>query len=337
MVEKQYGVSLKQYNTFGIDVRCECLCGFSSVDDLRALHAEGLFGSQWGVISGGSNILFTGDYHGTLLHPRGDRITETSREGDRVRLHVEAGVVWNDFVDYCVARSLWGAENLAYIPGYVGASPVQNIGAYGAEAADIIESVEVFGTDTGARVVMAREHCAFGYRMSVFKTLLRGKAVITAVNFTLSAVPDPRLGYGDLRDAVESMGGPTLANIRNAVTAIRKAKLPEPAELGNAGSFFKNPVVEEALAQELKKEYPDMPLYPSGQEGRAKLAAGWLIDRCGWKGRSLGPAAVHDRQALVLVNLGGAAGRDILDLAAAVSRDVEERFGVALESEVNVL
>ncbi len=337
MVEKRFGVSLKDYNTFGIDVRCDCLCGFSSIDDLRELHAGGLFGSRWGVISGGSNILFTGDYRGTLLHPRGDRITETSREGDRVRLHVEAGVVWNDFVDYCVAHGLWGAENLAYIPGYVGASPVQNIGAYGAEAADIIDSVETFSTDTVTRLVMAREHCAFGYRTSVFKTVLRGKVVITAVDFVLSATPAPKLGYGDLRDRVEFLGGPSLGAIRDAVTAIRKAKLPEPAELGNAGSFFKNPVVEDAVASELKKEYPDMPLYPSGQAGYSKLAAGWLIDRCGWKGRRLGPAAVHDRQALVLVNLGGATGRDILDLAAAVSRDVEERFGVALESEVNIL
>lgn len=337
VIGKQYGVSLKRYNTFGIEARCECLCGFSSQDDLRRLHAEGVFDSKWNVISGGSNILFTSDYDGTLLHPQGEGIREISRDGDRVRLRVEAGVDWNDFVNYCVDNGLWGVENLAYIPGYAGAAPVQNIGAYGVEARDSIESVELFCVDNAVRLVLAAEHCGFGYRTSVFKSSLRGKVVITAVNFVLGTAPAPRLGYGDLRETVERMGGPELAVIRDAVTAIRRAKLPDPAQLGNAGSFFKNPVVDERVALELKKEYPEISVYPSGGKGKAKLAAGWLIDRCGWKGRTLGRAGVHEKQALVLVNLGGATANDILELAAAITGDVESRFGIRLELEVNVI
>ncbi|MCD7970166.1 MAG: UDP-N-acetylmuramate dehydrogenase [Alistipes sp.] len=336
MVEKKEGARLKNHNTFGIEATCRCLYTFQNREDLEQLHREGVFDGKWDVLSGGSNILFTGDYDGVLLHPAPGNIEVSGKGGDTVLVRADAGVEWDRFVEYCVDNGYWGAENLSYIPGYVGASPVQNIGAYGSEAKDIIESVELFCVGNASRMVLAAEHCGFGYRSSIFKTTLRGKAIITAVNFRLSTVPSPKLGYGDLRDSVEALGGPTLVNIRQAVTAIRKSKLPEPAELGNAGSFFKNPVVDEKIAATLKKEYPEMPVYPSTEPGLVKLAAGWLIDKAGWKGRSLGPAAVHDRQALVLVNLGGATGRDILALADAVKEAVFGRFGVRLESEVNV-
>ncbi|MCD8072102.1 MAG: UDP-N-acetylmuramate dehydrogenase [Alistipes sp.] len=335
MVKKEYNISLKPYNTFGIDAFCRCMCSFETFEDLSELYAEGVFDGKWNVISGGSNILFTGDYEGMLLHPASGKIETVACGNGRVKVRARARVQWDDFVAYCVEHGYWGAENLSYIPGYVGASPVQNIGAYGAEAKDIIESVEMFSVENGKRLILAAEHCGFGYRSSVFKTALKGKVVITAVNFLLSTTPNPRLGYGEVRTTVENLGGATLENIRKAITDIRKSKLPEPFEMGNAGSFFKNPVVADQVAQELKKQYPEMPLYPSGEDGKSKLAAGWLIDSAGWRGRSLGPAGVHARQALVLVNLGGASGQDILKLAQAVTEDVALKFGVELESEVN--
>ncbi|MCC8035164.1 MAG: UDP-N-acetylmuramate dehydrogenase [Rikenellaceae bacterium] len=336
MVEKQYNANLRDYNTFGIDASCRCMCRYETHRDLSELYAEGIFEGKWNVISGGSNILFNGDYDGTLVHPAsGEIVTLTSGSGT-VKLRADAGVVWDDFVEYCVRHGYWGAENLSYIPGYVGASPVQNIGAYGVEAKDIIDSVELFCVENGTKLILAAGHCGFGYRTSIFKTTLKGKVIITAANFVLKTEPDPRLGYGDLRDAVDRLGGASLENIRKAVTDIRKSKLPEPSELGNAGSFFKNPVVGEDIVERLKKEYPEMPVYPSGDPGKVKLAAGWLIDAAGWKGRKLGLAGVHEKQALVLVNLGGATGRDIIELAKAVTDNVASKFGVELESEVNI-
>lgn len=337
-MKTQYeNISLRAYNTFGIEASCRRLAEFADENDLRELFGDRTIAEgRWNVLAGGSNILFTGDYDGTLLHPVDRSIRIVSDDGSRVVARVGAGTEWNDFVDWCVAQGLWGAENLAYIPGYAGSSPVQNIGAYGVEAKDVVSSVEMFCVDTHKVLVLAAGHCEFGYRESVFKKSLRGKVIITFVNFELSRVPKPRMGYGDLQAKVEELGGPTLANIRDAVTAIRRSKLPEPSEIGNAGSFFKNPVVEDSVAHKLRAEYPSMPLYPCGEEGRSKLAAGWLIDQCGWKGRRVGNVGVHERQALVLVNYGGATGAAVLALAADIRKDVKDKFGVDIEMEVNV-
>jgi UDP-N-acetylmuramate dehydrogenase len=322
MIKEYFDIPLGGLNTFGIGATAHRLVEFSAADDLKGVFP---LDGRWGVLGGGSNILFTGDYHGTLLRCTGRGLTVS----DSCRVRAEAGMVWDDFVAWTVENGLWGAENLSHIPGTVGAAPVQNIGAYGVEAKDIIESVEVYDPAHGVRIMEAAE-CGFGYRDSVFKRGLRG--VITAVNFRLGTTPRPQLGYGGLS---EMRGEPTLANIRHAVIEIRSSKLPDPEVQGNAGSFFKNPVVSAAVAEKLHSEYPDMPLYDA-PEGLKKLAAGWLIDRAGWRGRSLGRVGVHPKQALVLVNLGGATGTEVLELARRIQADVHARFGVEIEMEVNV-
>ena len=338
MIREYRNIGLKERNTFGIDVSCSRYVEFSTTDDLVTLFSDGsVRDCRWSVLSGGSNILFSGDFEGVLLHPVNDDITVVSDDGDCVQVRVGAGVGWDSFVAWSVDRGLWGVENLSGIPGMAGASPVQNIGAYGVEAKDSIFSVEMFAVDRCKSVVMAAGHCEFGYRDSVFKHALKGKVIITAVNFLLSYKPRPVLGYGDLRDRVSAQGELTPGNVRRAVIDIRNSKLPDPSVLGNAGSFFKNPVVSAAKASELKLEYPDMPVYPAPREGCSKLAAGWMIDRCGWRGRREGAVGVHERQALVLVNYGGATGNDVLDLARHIQSDVYDRFGVGIEMEVNVL
>lgn len=337
MMKEYDDIELTDRNTFGIAARCGKLVEYAGVEDLHALFDRCVFSGRWMVISGGSNIVFTSDFDGVLLHPVDSLIEVVGDYGDRVRVRAAAGTDWDVFTGWCAENGLWGAENLSGIPGLVGASPVQNIGAYGVEVKDIIHSVELFAVESGKELTMAGEHCDFGYRDSIFKRSLKGRVVVTAVNFELSRTGEPRLGYGDLHDKMDAMGGPTLDNIRRAVIGIRDSKLPDPKVTGNAGSFFKNPVVPERVAMELKAEYPDMPVYPSQKEGCLKLAAGWLIDRCGWKGRRHGRVGVHERQALVLVNLGGATGADVVELAGLVQADVRSRFGVEIETEVNIV
>ena len=252
-------------------------------------------------------------------------------------MRADAGVEWDDLVEWAVQRGLWGLENLSLIPGKAGAAPVQNIGAYGCEAKDAIERVHMFCVENCKCMTLDAAHCCFGYRESIFKHDLRGRVVITAVDIRLSRTPQPRLGYGDVEREVEARGGATLRNIREAICAIRRAKLPDPKVTGNAGSFFKNPVVDESVAQQLRARWPDMPLYPAALSGKAKLAAGWLIDKAGLKGCRSGRVGIHERQALVLVNLGGATGGEILDFARMVQARVHEKFGIEIDTEVNIL
>ena len=335
MIREFHHIDLTARNSFRVAQRAARLVEFDRADDLGRLFAAG-GPAEWYLLGGGHNILFTRDYEGTLLTPVGRTIERLGEEGDRVRVRAEAGVEWDDLVAWAVERGLWGLENLSLIPGTVGAAPVQNIGAYGAEAKDTIESVEMFCTETCNTLILDASHCGFGYRDSVFKRELRGRAIITAVRFALSRTPQPRLGYGDLERETAARGGATLRNIREAVCAIRRAKLPDPAVTGNAGSFFKNPAVDRPTAERLLARWPDMPHYPASDD-RVKLAAGWLIDRAGWKGRTEGRVGVHERQALVLVNRGGATGAEVTAFAARVRQAVLERFGVAIETEVNIL
>ena len=336
MIREFHQISLRTRNSFGVDQQAARLVEFETPEDLRTLFAAGI-PEKWTVLAGGNNILFTRDYDGVLLTPVARGITLLSDDGDEVRVRADAGVEWDDLVEWAVGRGLWGIENLSLIPGKAGAAPVQNIGAYGCEAKDAIRRVEMYCVETGAMLTLDAAHCCFGYRESIFKHDLRGRVVITAVDIRLSRTPQPRLGYGDVEREVEARGGTTLRNIREAICAIRRAKLPDPKVTGNAGSFFKNPVVDESVAQQLRASWPDMPLYPAALSGKAKLAAGWLIDKAGLKGCRSGRVGIHERQALVLVNLGGATGGEILDFARMVQARVHEKFGIEIDTEVNIL
>ena len=335
MIREFHQISLRTRNSFGVDQQAARLVEFETPEDLRTLFAAGI-PEKWTVLAGGNNILFTRDYDGVLLTPVARGITLLSDDGDEVRVRADAGVEWDDLVEWAVGRGLWGIENLSLIPGKAGAAPVQNIGAYGCEAKDAIRRVEMYCIETGAMLTLDAAHCGFGYRESVFKHDLKGRAIITAVEIALTHTPRPRLGYGDVEREVEARGGATLRNIREAICAIRRAKLPDPAVLGNAGSFFKNPVVGAAAAERLLAEYPDIPHYPA-PEGRVKLAAGWLIDRAGMKGRRKGAVGVHERQALVLVNHGGATGGEVIAFAHEVQERVRGKFGIEIDTEVNIL
>ena len=336
MTKDFYNCDLSDRNSFHVRQYAARLTEFDSAEDLRDIFS-GRHPERWMVLAGGNNILFTKDFDGMLVTPRcaGIRIVGDDPEATFVR--AEAGVEWDDLVEWAVAHELWGLENLSLIPGKVGAAPVQNIGAYGAEAADTIFNVEMFCPETMNTLTLAGAHCGFGYRESLFKHSLKGRAIITAVTFRLPKKPRPNIAYGDLQREVEARGGVSLRNIREAVCAIRRSKLPDTAVLGNAGSFFKNPVVERDTAERLKEKYPDMPVYPAGDPAYLKLAAGWLIDRAGMKGFTEGCVGVHDRQALVLVNRGGATGGEVLALARKVQQRVREEFGVEIETEVNII
>ena len=272
MIREFHQISLRGRNSFGVEQRAARLLEFETPEDLRTLFAAGI-PQRWTVLAGGNNILFTQDYDGLLVTPVARQIAQLSDDGETACIRVDAGVEWDDLVEWAVGRGLWGIENLSLIPGKAGAAPVQNIGAYGCEAKDVIERVEMYCVETGTILTLDAAHCGFGYRESVFKHDLKGRVIITAIEIRLSHTPCPKLGYGDVEREVEARGGTTLRNIREAICAIRRAKLPDPAVLGNAGSFFKNPVVDAATAERLLAEYADMPHYPApdGQIGRAHV------------------------------------------------------------------
>lgn len=325
--------SLAGRNTFGMDVRADHLFEWSSVDELKGYLED--IQKPVLMIGGGSNLLFMGDFRGTVLHSTISSIDIIGSTDDHVHVKVGAGVVWDDFVAWCTIHGFWGVENLSAIPGEVGASAVQNIGAYGVEAKDVIDTVQTICLADGSERDFSNRECNYAYRQSIFKNELKGQYAVAYVIYTLSKVPQPKLGYGALEQEVERLGGPTLANIRQAVISVRESKLPDPKVLGNAGSFFMNPVVSEQEFSKLKKNYPDVPSFSAS--GGVKVPAGWLIEKAGWKGRSLGPAAVYDKQALVLVNKGGATGADVKRLADTIIADVEQKFGITLNTEVNYI
>lgn len=325
--------SLADRNTFGMDVRADRLIDWATTDELKNALPD--IETPVLMIGGGSNLLFMGDFKGTVLHSTITSIDIIDSTDDLVYVKVGAGVVWDDFVAWCTINGFWGVENLSAIPGEVGASAVQNIGAYGAEAKDVIDTVQTICLTDGTERDFSKAECRYGYRQSIFKNELKGQYAVAYVIYALSKVPQPKLGYGALEQEVERLGGPTLANIRQAVISIRDSKLPDPKVLGNAGSFFMNPVVTEQEFNIIRSNYPDVPSYPAS--GGIKVPAGWLIEKTGWKGRSLGPAAVYDKQALVLVNRGGATGADVKRLADTIIADVKQKFGIALSTEVNYI
>ena len=298
--------SLLSHNTFGIDVYAERFQEYASVEELKTLIAQGALTTPFLHIGGGSNLLFVKDYEGLVLHSRIEGIEVTEEDERSVAVRVGAGVVWDDFVGYCVEHGWYGTENLSLIPGEVGASAVQNIGAYGVEVKDLITSVETINMAREKRIYGVDE-CGYSYRKSLFKQPEMKTVFVTYVNFCLGKREHYTLDYGTIRQELEKYPVLNLEILRRVIIDIRQSKLPDPKVLGNAGSFFMNPIVPCRQFESLQREYPDMPHYDV-DAGRVKIPAAWMIDRCGWKGKALGPAAVHGRQALVLVNSGGATG-----------------------------
>jgi UDP-N-acetylmuramate dehydrogenase len=330
-------VSLKNYNTFGLNYASEFFIAVKSESELIKIFKDGISVKKpILILGGGSNILFTSDFRGTVIHPEISGINIEKNDTDHLIVSSGAGVSWDSFVEWAVSKGLGGVENLSHIPGSAGAAPVQNIGAYGADAKDSIVKVRAVCVEDGSVIELDNNECRFGYRSSIFKNEMKGRCVVTRVYFKLALRPSLNLIYGSLGDEVNRLGGATLINIRNAVINIRRSKLPDPEKTGNAGSFFKNPVVDANTAKMLKEKYPLLPLYED-QSGGFKVAAGWLIEACGLKGKRTGDAGIHDKQALVIVNYGGASGKEIFNLSEEVKKSVMEKFSIHLEREVEVI
>ena len=329
----QFDVSLRARNTFGVEARANAYLPVSSVAMLRTVRDDaGLAAMPRFVLGGGSNLLLTRDLDALVLHMVNRGIAVVGEDPDHVFVCAQAGESWHALVQWTLAQGLGGLENLSLIPGSVGAAPIQNIGAYGGELADCFHALQAFDFDSGQVLTLTREACAFAYRDSIFKQALRDRVAIINITVALPKRWQANLRYVELADALAPISNPSAIDISEAVMAIRRRKLPDPAVMGNAGSFFKNPVVSAAQRDALLLAYPQLVSYEQAN-GSVKLAAGWLIDHCGWKGRSLGAAGVHDRQALVLVNRGGATGEEMVQLAERIQTDVVLRFGVNLEIE----
>ncbi|MEO6488527.1 MAG: UDP-N-acetylmuramate dehydrogenase [Ferruginibacter sp.] len=352
----QQNISLKKFNTFGVDVYAKQFSTFQSVEELQEIlqnlkpqtsnlkpqtsnlkpHTSNLK-SQTYILGGGSNILFTKNIDGTVLKNEITGIEKINEDAEYVFIRAGAGENWHVFVEYCLNNNYAGVENLALIPGNVGASPMQNIGAYGVEIKDVFESLEAFDMEKNELKTFHKADCGFGYRESVFKNKYKGRFIITSVTFRLLKKPVFNTSYGAIEEELEKMNaGITIQNIAQAVINIRTSKLPDPKVIGNAGSFFKNPEISNELHQNLKNKFPGIIGYDLSN-GNVKLAAGWLIEQCGWKGYRKGDAGCHSKQALVLVNYGNASGNDIIEMSTRIIESVDKRFGLLLEREVNVI
>ena len=321
------------HNTFRLRAQARAYFALNTLDDLQSIRTGRQFvdGPRL-VLGGGSNVVFTGDFPGLVLHMYLRGIDIIGDTDDAVLVRAAAGESWHGLVLWSLAQGLGGLENLSLIPGTVGAAPIQNIGAYGAELKQVLHSVTVFDWATGVFSTLSAAECEFGYRDSIFKHALKDSCVIVDVVLALPKHWQANLQYAELARAMQSVPNPTAQQISDAVCAIRRSKLPDPAQLGNAGSFFKNPVVSKAAFKILKARFADIVNFEQA-DGAVKLAAGWLIDQCGWKGRRLGAVGVYEKQALVLVNHGGASGAQVLALARQIQDDVMGRFGVVLEPE----
>ena len=335
MIRQYTAYSLLAHNTFGIEAKAARFVEFASVCELKEFLGDGFTGKSL-VIGGGSNLLFVDDFNGTVFHSAIMDINVVEESADDVLLRVGSGVNWDALVAYAVEKGWSGLENLSLIPGEVGASAVQNVGAYGVEAGDLIEKVETVRIADSTGCSFTKADCDFAYRHSIFKAAEKGRHIVTYVTYRLKKAAEFKLSYGNLKEKVEELGGATLANVRRAVCEIREAKLPNPEQIGSAGSFFMNPIVAAEKAAQLKEQYPAMPQYPL-PGGEVKLSAGWLIEQCGWKQTPHEHVGVYKHQALVVVNLGGATGREVLDFAQAVVASVKEKFGVCLNMEVNAI
>jgi len=332
----QTNKNLKEFNTFGISVKAEMFAVFSSIEELKQILSH-RNGKNLLVLGGGSNLLLTKDFDGLVIKNEIKRFEVIEETASEVIVESGAGENWHEFVLNCIDKGFGGIENLSLIPGSVGASPMQNIGAYGVEIKDVFESLSAYHIASGEIHYFDKTKCEFGYRESIFKNKVKGEYIILTVTFRLTKNPTINSSYGAINEQLKVMGiqVPTIKELSAAVIAIRQSKLPDPKIIGNAGSFFKNPTVEIALLEQIQKNYPDIPNYPA-VNGK-KLAAGWLIEKAGWKGRTFDNYGVHKLQALVLVNYGNCTGQEILDLSSQIIQDVFEKFGVLLEREVNIL
>jgi UDP-N-acetylmuramate dehydrogenase len=338
LVQFEYNKSIQEYTTFGVPVKAELFCTFSSVTELKEILSDKRVENKPQLIlGGGSNMLFTKNFEGVVLKNEilgKTTLKETEKE---VFIQVGAGENWHEFVLHCVNKNLGGIENLSLIPGNVGASPMQNIGAYGVEIKDVFSSLHALNLQTLEIEEFENEDCNFGYRESIFKNTHKGKYIITSVTFKLQKEPIFNTSYGAIEAQLETMGvtEPSVKAISDAVIAIRTSKLPDPKEIGNAGSFFKNPVIDKKSFEVLLDKFPSIAHYPQ-PDGKEKIAAGWLIDQLGWKGKTIGEYGVHKNQALVLVNYGESEGRDIYNLSSEIIDSVKETYGIELEREVNI-
>lgn len=330
---------LSACNTLGVTARARYLVTIHSAADMRRVLDDPLLGRQrkW-VLGKGSNVVLAGELDGVVLHVAASGLSVLEQDDDHVLIEAGAGEDWHAFVQWTLAQGIGGLENLALIPGSVGAAPVQNVGAYGLEQSEWLHSLDLVDLVTGRSVTLGRESCRFGYRDSIFKRELAGKSLILRVRYRLPRRWQPRYGYADLSKwfAREQRAPRDAMDVFDAVCAIRRQKLPDPAVLGNAGSFFQNPVVNKTILDEILLEYPQLVSYPL-TDGTYKLAAGWMIEACGWRGKRLGPVGMFERHALVLVNHGGASGEDVLQLAVQIQQDVRARFGLTLELEPVVM
>ena len=330
----QQNISLKKYNTFGIHVNAKRFVEINSTPELKEILAQekDIF-----LLGGGSNMLLTSDIEKLVIHLNLKGIIINEVNNDNVLVTAEAGENWHDFVIWCISQNYGGLENLSLIPGNVGTSPIQNIGAYGIEIKDTFHQLEAIEIATGNKTVFNKDNCNFGYRNSVFKNELKGKYIITNVTFKLTKNNHKtNISYGAIKEVLKDIKEPTLKDISDAVIAIRQSKLPDPKEIGNSGSFFKNPVINIDLFKKLQEQYSDIPNYKVSST-EIKMPAGWLIEQCGFKGKRFGETGVHEKQALVLVNYGNATGQEVFQLAKKIQQTVLEKFAIPLEIEVNVI
>lgn len=333
----QQNASLLSYNTFGIDAKTDYLIEYNSLEDLQSVLQSDIIRNKKVLhVGGGSNLLFLKDFDGVILHSAIHSIEKLREDEQSVYVEAGSGVVWDDFVAYAVENGWGGIENLSLIPGETGAAAVQNIGAYGVEIQDVIEVVKAVDVNTAELKLFSNKECKYGYRDSIFKKELKGKCIITSVVFRLKKTAEFNLTYQHLEEAVLRNGNIDLKNIRQTIISIRESKLPDPKITGNAGSFFMNPVVSKQTFLSLQEKYSQIPHYYIS-ETEEKIPAGWLIEQCGWKGKRLGNAGVHDKQALVIVNHGGATGAEIAHLAREIQSSVKKNFGIDLKLEVNFI
>lgn len=334
----QENISLKSYNTFGIDAKAKYFVSISNISDLKEILSLESYQNKL-ILGGGSNMLLTKDFDGLVIHVNLKGIQVISEEENTVIIKANAGENWHNFVLWCIANNFGGIENLSLIPGNVGTAPIQNIGAYGIELKDVFESCEALSIDTKQFKSFSKADCNFGYRNSIFKQDVKGEFIITSVRFKLSKNNHKlSINYGAITSQLEVMqvSNPTIQDISKAVISIRESKLPNPKEIGNSGSFFKNPVIPKAQFNSLKENFEDIPSYPVSED-TVKVPAGWLIEKAGFKGKRFGNYGVHKNQALVLVNYGEAKGEDILNLSKLIQKTVNRLFGISIEAEVNIL